>query len=109
MCLIEAFIPELAHFVHGQNLSVVNVDVDTVELDAARHDMANQHIYARHLRIGSTGTELYPVQLRYAWPSELDLMAQLAGMRLRARWHDWDRSPYTAVSTKHISVYERIA
>ena len=45
---------------------------------------------------------------RYAWPAELDLMAQIAGMALRDRWADWDRSPFTSQSTKHISVWEMI-
>ena len=54
-----------------------------------------------------SGTRIYPVQLRYAWPSELDLMARLAGLRLRERWHDWTGAPFTAASTSHISVYER--
>jgi len=49
---------------------------------------------------------LYPVRLRYAWPSELNLMARLAGLRLRERWGGWRREPFTASSTRHISVYE---
>ena len=44
---------------------------------------------------------------RYAWPAELDLMAQIGGMTLRERWADWDRSPFTSDSPKHISVWER--
>jgi hypothetical protein len=46
-----------------------------------------------------------PVVLRYAWPSELDLMARLAGLRLEARWGGWDRRPFDASSTSHVSVY----
>lgn len=48
-----------------------------------------------------------PVRLRYAWPSELDLMAQLAGLRLRDRWSSWERSPFTSESSMHISVYAK--
>ena len=44
---------------------------------------------------------------RYAWPSEFDLMAQLAGMRLRERWSDWDRKHFTSESRKHVSVWEK--
>jgi hypothetical protein len=44
---------------------------------------------------------------RYVWPAELDLMARLAGMQLRERWADWDRSPFTADSAKHVSVWEK--
>ena len=43
---------------------------------------------------------------RYVWPAELDLMARLAGMRLRERWSDWNRAPFTSESTKHVSVWE---
>jgi hypothetical protein len=50
---------------------------------------------------------MYPVRLRYAWPSELDLMARLAGLRLRERWGGWVREPFTASSVKHVSIYER--
>jgi hypothetical protein len=56
--------------------------------------------------IGAAGIRLYPVEIRYAWPSELDLMARLAGMRLRERWGGWRHEPFTAASTRHISVYE---
>jgi hypothetical protein len=49
------------------------------------------------------------VPFRYAWPSELDLMAQLAGIALRERWGGWKRDPFTADSTKHISVWEKSA
>jgi len=50
---------------------------------------------------------MYPVALRYAWPSELDLMARLAGLRLRERWGGWQQDPFTKASTKHVSVYGR--
>ena len=49
---------------------------------------------------------LYPVKLRYVWPAELDLMAQLAGLELRHRWADWRKAAFSADSGKHISVYE---
>jgi hypothetical protein len=51
------------------------------------------------------GTQLYPVQVRYAWPSELDLMARLAQLHLRSRWSDWDQTEFTAMSRSHVSVY----
>ena len=49
-----------------------------------------------------------PLPMRYAWPAEIDLMAQLAGLELRERWSDWDRSPFRGSSAKHISVYGRL-
>ena len=105
--LIEAFVPDPARFVGGRNLSVSGIEPDLVTLDVARHDAANQRVYSQHLLLTEAGTRLYPVQLRYAWPSELDLMARLAGLRLRERWSGWDGAPFTAASSSHISVYER--
>ena len=58
------------------------------------------------LREGSVA--LYPVKIRYAWPSEVDLMARLAGLRLRDRWAGWKKERFDTSSTRHISVYERI-
>ena len=105
--LIEAFVPDPARFVGGRNLSVSGIEPDLVTLDVARHDAANQRVYSQHLLLTEAGTRLYPVQLRYAWPSELDLMARLAGLRLRDRWSGWDGAPFTAASSSHISLYER--
>jgi hypothetical protein len=64
-----------------------------------------QRIYSQN--ISMTETKFYPVQARYAWPSELDLMARLAGLRLRERWGGWRREPFTASSTRYVSVYGR--
>lgn len=75
--------------------------------DVARHDPVSQRIVASHVVITESGVRLFPVQLRYAWPSELDLMAQLAGLRLRERLGGWRREPFTASSDTHVSVYER--
>ena len=69
----------------------------------------NQFVQSQHVFIGESGVKLYPVQVRYSWHSELDLMAQLAGMLLRERWGDWHGSPFTASSEYHISIYEKSA
>ena len=58
--------------------------------------------------ITERGVRLYPVEVRYAWPSELDLMARLAGLRLRERWGGWGRETFDASSGAHVSVYERV-
>ena len=105
--LIEAFVPDLARFARGQNTSATRVDTDSVVLDVTRHDPVNQRIVSQHVIITEGETKLFPVQLRYAWPSELDLMAQLAGMQLRERWGSWQRALFTAASTGHVSVYEK--
>ena len=104
--LIEAFVPDPGRFTRGQALSVNHVATDQVELDVARHDPQAQRVHSQHLIFTESGTHLYPVQLRYAWPAELDLMARLAGLRLRERWSDWTGAPFTATSSSHISLYE---
>jgi hypothetical protein len=76
-------------------------------LDVSRHDPVGQRIIGGHVWLTDDGVRLYPVHLRYAWPTELDLMARLAGLRLRDRWGGWRRDPSTADSPRHVSVYER--
>ena len=62
---------------------------------------------SQQIEIDGRGVRLYPVQIRYAWPSELDLMARLAGLRLRERWGGWRRERFDDRSEKHVSVYGR--
>ena len=104
--LIEAFVPDLTRFVRGQNIQAGVIETDHVSIDLSRHDPVEQTVTSSHMYISESGMRLYPVKLRYAWPSELDLMARLAGMVLRHRWSDWQGSPFTASSTSHVSVYE---
>ena len=105
--VVEAFVPDPTRFVRNQNISAGRVESDLVSLDISRHDPVNQLVHSQRLFVSESGIKLYPVQVRYSWPSELDLMAQLAGMRLRERWSGWDGSPFTAASEYHISIYEK--
>ena len=107
--LVEAFVPNPSIYVGGQAVRAVNITTDVVNLHAARHDLATQTVFGQQIIIDERGVRLYPIKLRYAWPSELDLMARLAGLRLRERWGGWRREPFTARSEKHVSVYERAA
>jgi SAM-dependent methyltransferase len=84
--VIEAFVPNLNRFTGGQVNWATKVDTEHVELDVGNHDPVNQRVISQKVVITNGDVKLYPVQIRYAWPSELDLMAQLAGMRLRDRW-----------------------
>jgi SAM-dependent methyltransferase len=104
--LIEAFVPDTARFVGGQITQATSVDTDEVRLETSRHDRLTQRVSSQHVVIDTGGVRLYPLQLRYAWPAELDLMARLAGMRLLQRWSNWRREPFTAESVDHISIYE---
>ena len=105
--LVEAFVPDQTRFTRNQNISAGTVDSDLASIDISKHDPVNQFVQSTHVFLSESGVKLYPVQVRYAWPSELDLMAQLAGLRLRHRWGDWDGSPFTASSEFHISTYEK--
>ncbi|HYY43584.1 MAG TPA: SAM-dependent methyltransferase, partial [Actinomycetota bacterium] len=81
--------------------------LDSVIVDVARHDSIRQHVMNQHVLISGGRAELYPVLIRYAWPSELDLMARLAGLELQERWAGWRREPFLPSSTMHVSVYRK--
>ncbi len=104
--VIEAFVPDLARFARGQIVQASEVNTEGVKLEVSRHDAVAQRTTSQQIVITAEGIKLYPIVMRYAWPSELDLMARLAGLRLRDRWGDWQRSPFTAASPHHISIYE---
>jgi hypothetical protein len=73
------------------------------------YDVATQGQISHHLWLGDGAVDRLSFPFRYVWPSELDLMAQLAGMRLRERWSGWKREPFTSDSDKHVSVWEKLA
>jgi hypothetical protein len=73
------------------------------------YEVATQIAVSHHYWMADGGVETLSAPFRYAWPAELDLMARLAGLSLRERWSDWDRSPFTGDSTQHVSVWEKPA
>lgn len=105
--VVEAFVPDLARFDRGQRTDTERVEAGRAMLQSSTHDPVNQRVDSLHIAVSADGIKLFPVQIRYAWPSELDLMARLAGLRLRDRWADWRRSEFTEASAGHISVYQR--
>lgn len=105
--LVDAFVPDVTRFDRGQEVRARLPDLETVRLDVSTHDAMKQLVDFRHVLLSEDGIQVYPAQLRYIWPSEMDLMARLAGLRLRERWGDWDRSPFTSKSEGHVSVYEQ--
>jgi SAM-dependent methyltransferase len=104
--VVHAWVPDMTRFTRGQNTQVSRIGTDEVRMDLARHDPVAQRVVGQHLHITEAGIRLFPVQVRYAWPSELDLMARLAGLQLRHRWAGWQQEPFTAASGSHVSVYE---
>jgi SAM-dependent methyltransferase len=107
--VVEAFVPDLAQLSDGRGVRLLHMTDDRVGIRIYEHDPVGQKLRSRHVVFTREGTRLFPVEVRYAWPSELDLMAQLAGLRLRGRWGGWRREEFTAKSEKHVSVYERPA
>ena len=105
--VVDVSVPDPARYRNDQHLGVTRVTVESVLLTAVRHDPVQQRLDAQQIQLGpGAGFRLIPGVLRYAWPSELDLMARLAGLSLRQRWGGWRREPFTATSTMHVSVYE---
>lgn len=106
--VMDAFVPDLERYGEtGQATTTQMVTVDSVLIDAVRHDPLNQIIEGHHVVMTEKQTKLYPLHLRYCWPSELDLMAQLAGLALVERFEDYDRTPFGATSGRHVSIYGR--
>lgn len=103
--VLEGYVPEAA----SRPMRVVAVETDRVGLKLSQHDPVQQRVKSQHVVFHQGEVRLFPVEIRYAWPAEMDLMAELAGLRLRHRWGDWNGGPFTAASTRHISVYERAA
>ena len=104
---LEAFVPDVARFDRRQRVGAINVELDEVQLEITQYDPVAQRVTSQHVFLGPRGTELTPVVIRFAWPAELDLMARLAGLRLRERWSGWDGASFTAESGRHVSIYER--
>jgi hypothetical protein len=104
--VLEAFVPDVGRFDRGQRLGVSHIGAG-VTFEASLHDPVAQRVRSRQVVLSEAGIKVYPVEIRYAWPAELDLMARLAGLELRERWGGWDRAPFTAASAIHVSVYAR--
>jgi SAM-dependent methyltransferase len=105
--VIEAFVPDLSRFDRGQRIETTMVDSSTVILDVTLHHAARQRVDANHVTITEGGIRMIPVRLRYAWPSELDLMARLAGFVAESRFGSWTRAPFDDESGSHISVWRK--
>jgi SAM-dependent methyltransferase len=103
--VIEVFVPDMARYVDNQTVRVTAIDDNNVRLEVTQVDMIKQQINSKHIYLSEEGIRMYPVKIRYAWPSELDLLARLAGLSLQHRWGTWRKDTLTNESGKHISVY----
>jgi SAM-dependent methyltransferase len=107
--VIEARVPAHIHALpENQYVHAEEVGVDEVWLDVAKYDPVAQRLEETHVRLRPNGgVGLFPIVTRYCYPSELDLMARIAGLRLRDRWGGWNREPFDARSELAVSVYGR--
>ena len=103
--VIEVQVPRLQRLPPGETFQVFDVSPTHVGID--EYDVVQQGLVSHHYWLEDGGVEVLSPPFRYVWPSELDLMARLAGMRLRERWGDWTREPFTSESRKHVSVWEK--
>jgi SAM-dependent methyltransferase len=104
--VLECAVPTAPAWPGHQHIAAEQVEVDHVSLDVGRYDPVTQILDENHVRLGTDGVEFGPIRLRLASPPEFDLMARIAGLRLRERWGGWNGEPYTATSWRHVSVYE---
>ncbi len=102
--VVEVGVPDLRRLVPGQDAVVFAHSPGYVGYDRY-DDLVAQHAVSHHFVADGSGVREFRTPFRYVWPSELDLMAQLAGLELAERWADWDRSPFTGESTSHVSVW----
>jgi SAM-dependent methyltransferase len=105
--VLECRIPSSPARPGHQYVDAEHIAAGHVMLDVGRYDPVTQILDLNHVRISAAGLTLVPISLRLAHPPEFDLMARIAGLRLRERWGGWNGDPYTAASWRHISVYER--
>lgn len=103
--LVECMVPQLRRLPPGRDQLVYDVSDDRWSID--EYDIVRQGLVSHHMKAVEGRLERIIIPFRYVWPSELDLMAELAGMHLRARWASWRRDPFSADSERHVSVWER--
>ncbi len=103
--VIEVHVPELRRLPPGQ--SVVPFHVSPTRWSFDVYDVATQAMSSNYVEVTDGRGEYWSIPFRYVWPAELDLMAELAGLRLRERWDGWAREAFTSESSQHVSIWEK--
>jgi SAM-dependent methyltransferase len=103
--VIEVVVPPWQRLPPGE--TIIPFDVSPTHLGFDEIDVATQNSWSHHYWFIDGETTSFSAPFRYVWPSEMDLMARLAGMTLRERWSDWNREPFTSASPSHISVWHK--
>lgn len=106
--VIEAFVPDMRRFDGDQTVRALDIEDAHVVLEVARHDPVTQQVQSARVVVDEQhGVRTLQLKIRYAWPSELDLMARLAGLELAGRWGGWAGEPFTPQSNNHVSIYRK--
>jgi hypothetical protein len=103
--VLETGVPGLQRLPLGQTIIPFRADPTGLGFDV--YDVVTQRFSSQHYRFTEDGIRANPVEFRYVWPAELDLMARIAGMTLEHRFGNWRREPFTAVSRSHVSVWQK--
>lgn len=103
--VVEVMVPDLRRLPPGETVHPFLVTPSRLGFD--EYDTVTQGLVSHHYTFEGREARTESMPFRYVWPSELDLMAQLAGMPLRERWATWTREPFTPDSTSHVSVWEK--
>ncbi|MEU2561583.1 methyltransferase domain-containing protein [Streptomyces longispororuber] len=105
--VVEVGVPDLRRLPPGQSAVPFHISATGWAFDT--YDVATQAMSSHYVTLTDGRAEHRSIPFRYVWPAELDLMARLAGLRLRDRWQDWTGAPFTSESTRHVSVWEKTA
>ena len=103
--VIEVMVPALQHLPAGETNHVFDLRDDHWGIDT--YDVISQSLTSHHMRVRDQRVEVASIPFRYVWPSELDLMARIANLNLKARWGSWQKEPFTNTSRYHISVWKK--
>ena len=103
--VVETMVPDLQNLPVGQTIIPFRAEPDGISFDV--YDVVTQRFSSQHYLFQEGRVDAFPFEFRYAWPSELDLMARLAGMALEHRWDGWRRAPFTRLSRSHVSVWRK--
>lgn len=105
--LVETFLPDTTRFRDHQDVRLKSMEMGQLVVDAIQHDPVQQIVSHQRLHVTDSNQSLVPLVMRYAYPPELDLMAELAGLRLVHRWGGWKGEAFDANSKMHVSVWEK--